>query len=421
MRPMIVLAFAAAFAAAAAAAEPGPAPLRLDGERVVALALERNGDVLAAGHAAAAANERARALLAVAYPRLTALASGELADGTRNPLRLPGDERTRYGGSLEASQLLWAGGLVGAARRGAAAQRDLGEAERALVVRDLEAAARDAVSGVRYLRELVAIAAARIVQRESERDDAAGRVAAGAAAESDRRQGDLAVATALDARLQAETRLASQRLALGELIAEPVEVDVEGDLERPRDLAAHLAAGEANLAGGPELAAFAARARAETADADARRAGRWPALSAFAGGGYDGVEVDELEDGWQAGLRLEWSLYDGGERQALARAAGRTVQALAAQAAAARSERARAFADLRQRAASLDRRIALQREVVGMAEADYADARSQYQFGTVTRTRVNEANLAVFEARFALASLVYEENLLEHAARRLAR
>jgi len=96
------------------------------------------------------------------------------------------------------------------------------------------------------------------------------------------------------------------------------------------------------------------------------------------------------------------------------------MQAYAAQAAALRSERDRAVADLRQRAAMIDRRLALQARVVELAEADYADARAQYQLGTVTRTRVNEANLAVFEARFALASLVYEENLLDHAARRLA-
>ena len=417
MRLPLVLAFVSA---CLAAAEPAPLPLRLDAEQAVALALERNGDVLAAGHNAAAANERARALLAIAYPRLTAYASGELADGTRNPSRQPGEDRTRYGTSAEASQLLWAGGLVGAARRGAAATRDLGEADRQLIRRDLASATRDAVSAVHYLRELIAIASARIVQRESERDDAAGRVAAGAAAASDRRQGDLLVATAQDERLQAESRLASQLLALAELIAEPsAAVEVLGTLERPAQLAERLIAAEAGIKGGPELAALDARRRGEAADADSQRARRWPTFSAYAGGGYDGAQVDALDEGWQAGLRLEWSLYDGGERQARTRAAGQAMQALSAQAEVARLARQRAAADLRQRATSLDRRIALQREVIALAEADYADVRGQYQLGTVTRTRVNEANLAVFEARFAHATLVYAENLVEHAARRL--
>ncbi len=417
MRLPFLLALAAA---RLLAAEPAAPALRLDAEQAVALALERNGDVIAAGHNAEAANQRARALLAIAYPRLTAFASGELADGTRNPQRRPGEDRTRYGASGEASQLLWAGGLVGAALRGAASTRDLGEAERALVRRDLASAVRDAVSGVHYLRDLIANASARIAQRESERDDAAGRVAAGAAAESDRRQGDLVLATAQDERLQAESRLASQLLALAELIAEPsATLDIVGSLERPAQLAERLAAAEANTARGPESAAFDARRRGQVADADSQRARRWPTFSAFAGGGYDGAQVDDLDDGWQAGLRLEWAIYDGGERLALTRAANQSVQALSVQAEVIRLARQRAAADLRQRAASLDRRIALQREVIALAEADYADVRGQYQLGTVTRTRVNEANLAVFEARFAHTSLVYEENLVEHAARRL--
>ena len=418
MRLPLVLTLATSCLAAAESAAPR---LRLDAEQAVALALERNGDVFAAGHNAVAANQRARALLAIAYPRLTVFASGELADGTRNPLRQPGEDRTRYGASGEASQLLWAGGLVGAALRGAASTRDLGAADLRLVRRDLASATRDVVSGVHYLRDLIANANARIVQRESERDDAAGRVAAGAAAASDRRQSDLVLATARDELMRAESRLASQLLVLAELIAEPgAALDVTGALQRPAQLAERLAAAQGNIARGPELAAFDARRRGQLADADSQRARRWPMFSAFAGGGYDGAQVDDLDDGWQAGLRLEWSIYDGGERLALNRAANQSVQALAAQAEVTRLARQRAAADLRQRAASLDGRITLQREVIALAEADYADVRGQYQFGTVTRTRVNEANLAVFEARFVYASLVYEENLIDHAAGRLS-
>ena len=406
--------------AALGAVEP-TAPRQLDAEQAVELVLSRNGKALAAERSAAATVERARATTAFARPQLDGSASARIAEGIYSPFRRPGDDRTLYALSGQASQLLFDFGGVRAARLTADAQRDAGRAERDLVRRDLAFTTRGTVTGVLFARKLVGIAEARIAQRTSERDDAAARFRAGLAAESEKRQGDIAGANAEDGKLQAEAGLESQVLALAELVAEPrAAIAVTGVLVRPAELLAWVAKSEANIDHGAELAAFDAERRNQQAQLARQQAARWPAISAFAGGGYRGAEADDLDDGWEAGLRLNWSLYDGGERYALARAANLSVQAVSAQSEATRLARLREAADLRQRAESLAKRIDLQQQVVELAEKNYQDIRAQYNAGTVTQTRVNEANLVVFEARFAYANLVYQESLLAHDARRLA-
>lgn len=402
------------------AVEPA-APRQLDAEQAVKLALSRNGNALAAERSAASANERARATTAYARPQLDGTTSARVAEGIYSPFRRPGDDRTLYAFSGQASQLLFDFGGVRAARLTADAQRDAGRAERDLVHRDLAYTTRNTVTGVLFARKLVEIAEARIAQRTSERDDAAARFRAGLAAESEKRQGDIAVANAEDGKFQAEAGLESRILALAELVVEPrPAIAVTGVLVRPAELLSWLAKSEANIDHGAELAAFAAERRTQQAQLASQEAARWPTISAFAGGGYRGAETNDLDDGWEAGLRLDWSLYDGGERYALARAARLDVQAVSAQSEATRLARQREAADLRQRAESLARRIDLQQQVVELAEKNYQDIRAQYNAGTVTQTRVNEANLVVFEARFAHANLVYQEALLAHDARRLA-
>jgi outer membrane protein TolC len=277
------------------------------------------------------------------------------------------------------------------------------------------------VAGVLFARELVAISAARIAQRQSERDDAAARFRAGLAAESERRQGDIAVATAEDGKLQAEAQLESQLLVLAELVAEPRDaITVPGALARPTDLLQWIEKSGANVDHGAELASLDAQRRGQEAELANEKSRRWPTFSAFAGGGYSGSKTDDMDDGWEAGLRMDWSLYDGGSRYALARAASHTIRAVTAESEATRLARAREAADLRQRGNSLIKRIELQQQVVELAKKNYEDIRAQYNAGTVTQTRVNEANLVVFEALFAYANLVYQENILAHEARRLA-
>lgn len=420
MRLPLVLTLAAV-AAVGAVEAPAPAPAGLDAEQAVALALSRNSSLVATERSAAATIERARALTAFALPQIGGRASASLADGTANPSRLPGEDHERYALSGEVSQLIYGFGAVSAARKNADAQRDAGRAEQDLVRRDIAFATRQAVAAVHFAREVVGIAEARIAQRLSERDDAAARLRAGLATESEVRQGDIGVANARDVKLDAESGLETRLLGLAELLAQPRDsVAVAGTLARPNDLLQWIAKAEGNVEQGPELAAIDAQRRTREAELDAQRARRWPTLSAFAGGSYTGRETDDLDDGWEAGLRLDWSLYDGGERYALARAARQEVQAADARSEATRLARLRDAADLRQRGESLAKRIALQQQVVDMAQENYQDIRAQYNVGTVTQTRVNEANLVVFEARFSLASLIYQEVLLAHEARRLA-
>ena len=398
-----------------------PAPTALDAEQAVALALSQNNTVISAERRAAASVYRARATTAFALPQLSGQASATRADGTYNAGRRPDEDMTRFALSGEASQLLYSFGAISAARKSAAAQRDAGQTERNLVKMDVAYSVRTAVADVLLARKVLAIVEARVAQRTSERNDAAGRVRAGLAAESELRQGDIGVANAEDDRLLALSDLESRSLFLAEQLSRPHgSIAVAGELARPANLPQWIAKGEAHVNQGTELAALSAQRRSEEADLATQKAARWPTLSAFAGGGHVGRKHDDLDDGWEAGLRVDWSLYDGGKRYALARAAKQSVQAVTAQAEATRLARLREAADLRQRGESLARRIDLQERVILLATKNYEDIRAQYNAGTVTQTRLNETNLVVFEALLAAANLVYAELQLVHAAQRLA-
>jgi len=391
------------------------------GEEAAQLAIERSGLMRASTSQLAAVRHRADAILGFARPQVDVGADGGVAGGTRNQNYENDTGRiTRFGADGSVTQYLFGFGRVVAARRNANAAIAGAEADSAAVRRDLAYRARIAVADVLLARELTAIATRRVEQRGEERTDAETRREVGIADGLDVADIEIRVA---EAEAQLELARAAEVLAL-EALADVIDVPVAsltvtGSLARPLDLAELLTTVRDGIGGGSDLARLAALRQQADALARGERADRLPIVYAFAGGDLRGDRVDDLDDGWSAGLRLDWRLVDGGVRNANANAADAEARALLHQTRAVLRQRQAAAASLSERIDDLNRRIAIRERIQTLSRTLYDEIRSRYEAGTETLLRVNEANLTVFEAAYSVADLTHQEMILAAEARRL--
>lgn len=396
---------------ALAAAEPVPITNAEDAAR---LAVERNALMRARGNEVAAANWRAREALAFVAPQIDAAGTAGIAEGTRNNAFEAGlGRRSRYAAEGTITQYLFGFGRALAAKRGGRSLIDLAQADSAATRRDLAFRARVGYADVLFARALVAIAEARLEQRRSEREDVSARKDQGVADGLDLTDAELRMVNVAE---QLELVRSNELIAL-EALAEVLDLPssmlrVEGDLERVADLADLVGRAPAAVANGADLARLDAIARRSDAEVTGSEAQRLPLVSAFAGGDLTGDHPEDLDDGWSAGLRLDWTVFDGGGDRAGAYAAREEAQAIRHQAEAVIRNRAATAAILLQRSGELDRRIAAKREAQVLAETLYREVRERYNAGTEPLLRVNEANLAATEAAFSVADLIHEEVLL---------
>jgi outer membrane protein TolC len=391
-------------------------------EDAVQLLIERNQRIEASITDLSAARFRAQSLTAFLRPQVDVSANGGVAGGTRNQAYENNlGEITRYGADGSITQYLFGFGRGMAARNSSAAAIDAVQASVNLTRRDLSYQARVAVANVYLARQLVDIAQRRVEQRRSERDDADHRLQAGVLDGLDLADSQIRVANAEEQLALAKTteQLALENLAT--LVNAPITaITVEGALARPGDLNDTVSAALRAVDSGSELARLDAQRRQAAAVARANRADRLPVIAAFAGGDLTGDEVGDLNDGWSAGLRLDWKVYDGGAQGAQAKAAEADAQSAMLTSEAVRRERAANAASIAQRAADLSNRIALKERVLELSRTLYQEIRARYQAGTETLIRVNEANLTVFEAAYAIADLTHQEMVLAAEAQRLA-
>jgi outer membrane protein len=385
-----------------------------DNDEAVRIALERNSLIKASSSSVAAATWRAREVLAFVGPQVAARADAGVAGGTRNNAYEAGlGERSSYGADVSINQYLFGFGRASAARRAGRANVDAAEADAAVTRRDLAFAARSAYADVLFARELILIAEARLAQRKSEQDDAAARKAQGLADGLDTTDAELRVINAAE---QVEVARSAEIIALeglAEILDLPAtQLAVSGKLDRPAWLGELLTRVPAAVSTSSELKLLTAQAQQGDAVAQAEQADRLPVLSAFAGGDLSGDEVDDLDDGWSAGLQVEWAIIDGGGKRARANAARAEAQARRHETTAAERERSAQAAILLERAATLERRIEAKRQALTLSLTLYREVRERYNAGTEPLLRVNEANLSATEAAFSLADLLHQEVIL---------
>ncbi len=398
---------------AMAALAPWPAAaITLD--EALAVALGDTEAVREAEHSAEALRAEARARSAFTLPQVRL--GGEYLRLDTNAAESPflGFPDEDASASVEASQVLWAGGkITGSLRlsRSLAGQADLSELA---ARRDIKRRVRLAFYGVLYQRALLGVLRERLGQRQEELQDARDLRAAGMVTSLDIRQAELSMSRALHdlkaAEADYEGALIEFNLALGRSGAlEPLVP--EGRLGRAGGLGALLGAAEEALSGDALLDIRLSRGELETRRHEQRvaRAENLPELALVGQAETARTITGARAESWAAGLRLSWDILDGGLGRARREAAEARLGAARDSLSRTRKELAGRLRELGVRAGSIDERIGIQERAVELSKENYADARGHYRAGTITQTRLGEFNLAYAEARFALNRLYFLE------------
>lgn len=249
-------------------------------------------------------------------------------------------------------------------------------------------------------------------------DNAKTRFSAGTVTKVDVDRAELALVRSQQAELEARYGQAQAYRALATLIQldTPFKVRVADTSAAPGnedlDSALHLR---------PELRALTFSEK--SADAQARAYGwRWaPQLSAFGKaniGNYIGFTGDKYA--WSVGLQLDWTLYDGGTRDAQRhQAAAQAAEADARAAVLADTIRddlinGRSFLDTKHQAVQADLRA------VTLAQETLDLVRSQYEAGTVTQVDLLQAQDNLVAAQDALAQSHFDVAVADLTLRRAA-
>jgi outer membrane protein len=168
----------------------------------------------------------------------------------------------------------------------------------------------------------------------------------------------------------------------------------------------------------PELAMLERQVRAQELTRTSLRGAHWPSLSLFTGASEAGVELGDMTWNWNAGVVLDWQLFQGGAVSARADEAGAALVSLRAQLDGLR-QRVR----LQVQEAQLAVRAA--KAVITAAEEAITSAREQlrlaegrYQAGVGSGLELGDAQLAM---QSAAAQRVRAEYDLASARARLLR
>jgi len=144
----------------------------------------------------------------------------------------------------------------------------------------------------------------------------------------------------------------------------------------------------------PELAALTSEVRAQELQASSERGGHWPSLSAFTELTEAGVKLDAMVWNWNAGVTLDWALFQGGAVSARVREADAALVGRRAENDALRQQ-----VRLEVEQARLTVRAA--KAVIGATEEAVASARDQvrlaegrYQAGVGSGLELGDAQLA---------------------------
>ena len=200
-------------------------------------------------------------------------------------------------------------------------------------------------------------------------------------------------------------------LAIETAIGDPTAVQVTGDLSNLDDVDERLQAAELAIGRATAVRRIVHGIDAATAELDNARASNLPQVGVYASYNELGDELSDTDEDWQVGVSVTGA-GAGGSQAAEREAVRARIAALGQDMVAERENRGTRLAQAGIDAESLELQILAQRETVDLAEANYDDVRELYRAGRVTLTRVSEASLAVSEAKFALASLLFQQNLV---------
>lgn len=388
-------------------------------QEAVDMALEKSEAAGMVTDEAEAMRAGARAGVSGLLPQL-GIDAGYYRLGTNaEPLPFYPNPDRQYEATLEAAQLLWAGGRV---IKGFSLRGNLNSQAGVMERMGLSALRYKVASmyyGVLFERSRVRVLGDRVEQREQELSDARALGDAGIASPLDIRQAALSHSVARDSLMEGELAyrqaLIDLNIELGNISLDEAGLLVpEGEMGRAPGLMEALASMEQGLSDGdlPELRMSALAGR----EAELRHGVAWgksfPELWLVGSATASGQETSAMDESWMAGLNIKFNIYDGGLR-----GAERAGALWENRRAGREHERTRKLVSgrvfsMRMRSDTLDERIRLRTEAVEMATGNYEDARAEYRAGLSTLTRLGEFNLALAEARLGLLGLYLEEQVL---------
>jgi len=312
-----------------------------------------------------------------------------------------------YSAGVGVSQLLYSGGRVGAALRAAQLSRDYaGEARRGAelaLVRDI----RIAFHGVLLAQERVAVAQASVDHLESLSKETGRKLDAGKASEFDLLSARVRLANEKPVLIAARSALALVRAALARLImADEPDLAITGRLECVEWNPLPDALAEMALTGRAEILQAESGVELSREAVTASRAGVRPNLGLFAN--YTGANTygftdqgNDLEWHWNAGLALNWPLWDGGLTHHAVREKELDLEMrmvdLGDLKSAVRIEVRQGYLDLTYAREA----VSASRDTVQMAEEALKIANARYSSGLSTQLEYADANLALRQARLA--------------------
>lgn len=410
MKAVTVLAggWMAATLAAAGAATTGEV-LRLTVDDAVRMGVERAVPVQNARRDTSAADARVGETRAIVLPDVKARGGwthqGELQTVDLGEGEFALGRQDTYSAAGEVSQLLFDGGSAQAALRAASLYREraawaLRQAE-AVRARDVRVAFRDA----QLAAEALSVVEQSVAQLRKFAEEAEQRFRQEAASEFDLRSARVRVANETPRLIEARRGLQVARAQLRNLLSiDHDRFELEGRLEY-RPLAADLEqavrfARECR----PEIQQMRRSVGLNECDLRYERGGYWPALRARAAyNGQDPEHFFSAEDSWywwwEAGVTVEWSLFDGARRvyrvrqKALELEKSRADLADAARAVALEVEQA--WLAMQEAAAAVE----ASRETVALAEKNLEIADVRYRQGLSTYLEFTDTNLALSTAR----------------------
>jgi len=397
--------------------ETPPTILSLTLEEALQVAAERNRDIQKAHEYRRWVEGKYVEERAAALPHLRLTASGARRyDASQEAFfrDLPAEfgaifafEQDVATAELGLSQALFTWGQVGAAIRaakvGLLTADDQLSLQRQVVERDVTAAFYD----VLLAKEVVAIAEQNLDQKQRHLDEAVKRASLGTATDYDVLAAEVAVKNARPDVIRAHNAVANARKRLALLLASEVDVDAIGDLEpevRPAPTA-DVAIAEA-IARRPDLKQLEHRREVFGEIVKIARAGNKPRLDLAAGYGHTWLDLPQLNsDGktWHAGVYLSFPFFDGlatSGRVAEAKSDYATAQLDEAQLREAVALEVSAAVDAVEEAHQV--LVALS-GTVEQAERLLEMAEQGYEHGVTTRLEVDDAQLALVQARGGLA------------------
>jgi len=379
-------------------------------DEVLRIGFERSIPLREARRNVEIARQQVRDVRAQVYPSLDLNANyTRLGDLPQFPGSGPIGSKNTYGANVEAGQLLYSGGAVGAAVRIASDYMETSEADLARAESDLRRRITRDFFAVLYYEQARDVAKASVTQLEAFERQSRLRYEAQALAEFDWLSARVSLANERPNVIAAENALAVAKRAFRDLVyLDDESFILAGDLNQSVPELDREALLKNGLAFRPELRAAAALIKVATDQRKVNRAEGLPEIRAFAqyGGSEPGQRdffSEEWEWEWSAGVRATWSLYDGGAR----RARDRILRLERAQ------EEDRLEQLIRLIALEVDvawrnieeakERLASASDAVGLAERALEIATVRFDQGLATHLEVTDSNLALSRARLNLS------------------